>query len=62
MDDEVIEGRFDLMDERLDHYSDRLEKLEGDKARSHGHRLEWIVILLVGLEAAFEVLLYFHHG
>lgn len=62
MDDETIEGRFDLVDERLDHYVERLEKLEGDKVRSHGHRLEWIVIALVGLEAAFEVLLYFHHA
>lgn len=62
MDDETIEGRFELFDERLDHYSERLEKLEDDKARKHGHRLEWIVIALVALEAAFEVLLYFHHA
>ena len=62
MDDETIEGRFSLHDERLDHYGDRIEALEGEKQRRHGHRLEWIVIILVALEALFEVLLYFHHG
>jgi uncharacterized Rmd1/YagE family protein len=58
MDDETIEGRFELHDERLDHYGERIEKLEGAREQSHGRRLEWIVIVLVALEAIFEVLMY----
>jgi len=60
MDDDLIEQRFDLHDERLDHYGDRIEPLEGAREQKTGRRLEWIVIALVALEAAFEVLMYFH--
>ncbi|NUY33308.1 hypothetical protein F0160_22750 [Paraburkholderia sp. JPY303] len=67
MDDELVEARFDLVNERLDHLADRLDTLEDAKQAEdehekhrHGVRLEWIVIVLVALEAAFEVLLYFH--
>ncbi|CAM2142731.1 conserved protein of unknown function [Pararobbsia alpina] len=60
MDDELIEQRFELHDERLDHYSERIEALEGQRETKQGRRLEWIVIVLVALEAAFEVLMYFH--
>lgn len=60
MDDELIEHRFDLHDERLDHYKERIEALEGARDQKHGRRLEWIVIGLVALEAVFEVLMYFH--
>jgi uncharacterized Rmd1/YagE family protein len=67
MDKDTIEGRFELHDERLDHHEDRLDHhgeriddLEGEKAHKQSRRLEWIVISLVGLEAIFEVLMYFH--
>ena len=60
MDDDLIEQRFELHEERLDHYSERLEALEGARDQKHGRRLEWIVIGLVALEAAFEALMYFH--
>lgn len=60
MDDETVEGRFELHDERLDHYGERIEKLEAAREQSHGRRLEWIVIVLVALEAVFEILMYFH--
>lgn len=60
MDDELIEQRFELHDERLKHYSERLEALEDAREQKHGRRLEWIVIGLVALEAVFEVLMYFH--
>lgn len=65
MDDD----RYEFLNDRVDHcvtehdsLVDRVSALEGHKVRSHGHRLEWIVIALVALEAAFEVLLYFHHA
>lgn len=60
MDDELVEQRFDLVDDRLEHHGERIEALEGARQRSHGHKLEWIVIVLVALEAAFEILMYFH--
>jgi uncharacterized Rmd1/YagE family protein len=60
MDDDLIEQRFELHEERLDHYSDRLEALEGVRDQKHSRRLEWIVIVLVALEAMFEILMYFH--
>lgn len=60
MDDETIEGRFELHDERLDHYGERIAALEGAREQKHGRRLEWIVIVLVALEALFEILMYFH--
>lgn len=60
MDDELIEQRFELHEERLDHYSERLIELEGAREQKHGRRLEWIVIVLVALEAVFEILMYFH--
>jgi uncharacterized Rmd1/YagE family protein len=62
MDDETIEGRFALLDERLDHYAERLDAIEGDREVRKARTLEWLVIVLVALEAVFEVLTYFHHG
>jgi uncharacterized Rmd1/YagE family protein len=59
MDDDLIEGRFDLLDERLEHISQRLVAIEGDKEIRKSRALEWLVIVLVALEAAFEILLYF---
>lgn len=65
MDEEIIEGRFQLHEERLDHYGQRIESLEETKVvqneakqQRHGRALEWIVIALVALEAVFEVLMY----
>jgi uncharacterized Rmd1/YagE family protein len=60
MDDDLIEGRFDLVDERLDHITQRLDIIEGDKEVRKSRALEWLVITLVALEAAFEALMYFH--
>lgn len=60
MDDELIDQRFELHEERLDHYGNRIEQLEGARDQKHGRRLEWIVIALVALEAVFEILAYFH--
>jgi uncharacterized Rmd1/YagE family protein len=67
MDDDVIEQRFELHEERLDHYRDRIGALEeADQSRAEStaqkrsHTLEWIVIALVALEAVFEILMYFH--
>lgn len=60
MDDETIEGRFSLLDERLDHYAERLDVIEGDREVRKARALEWLVIALVALEAVFEVLMYFH--
>lgn len=67
MDDDVIEQRFELHEERLDHYRERIESLEeAEQGRANAsvqkrsHALEWIVIVLVALEAVFEILTYLH--
>jgi uncharacterized Rmd1/YagE family protein len=60
MDDELIEQRFELHDDRLDHLGERLDAIEDAREVKHGRRLEWIVIILVALEAVFEVLTYLH--
>ncbi|RKP56352.1 hypothetical protein [Pararobbsia silviterrae] len=60
MDDDLIEQRFEFHEERLDHYSERLEALEDTREVKHGRRLEWIVIVLVAIEAVVEVFTYFH--
>jgi uncharacterized Rmd1/YagE family protein len=60
MDDELIDQHFELVDDRLTHHGERLDALEGAKHQRHGRALEWIVILLVALEAVFEILMYFH--
>jgi uncharacterized Rmd1/YagE family protein len=49
-----------LIDERLDHIAQRLDIIEGDKEIRKARSLEWLVIVLVALEAAFEALMYFH--
>ncbi|MGN6410819.1 hypothetical protein [Trinickia sp.] len=58
MDDDLIEGQFDLIDDRLKYMNDRLDILEGDREVRKARALEWLVIGLVALEAVFEVLMY----
>lgn len=57
MDDETIEGRFELHDERLDHYGERIDKLEAaqadkdaDEKHAEGMRINWIVVALFAVE------------
>lgn len=52
MDDEIIEGRFELVDDRLDHYGERLDKLESDDAHADGMLINWIVVALFVAELA----------
>lgn len=52
MDDELIEQRFKLVDDRLDHYGERLDKLEGEDKHAEGMRLNWIVVALFTIELA----------
>lgn len=58
MDDDLIEGQFDLIDDRLKYMNERLDILEGDREVRKARALEWLVIGLVALEAVFEVLMY----
>lgn len=57
MDDELIEQRFVLVDDRLDHQGTRLDALEAaqaseaaDEKHAEGMRLNWIVVALFALE------------
>lgn len=70
--DEIVEGRFQLHEERLDHYGERLEKLEAahsdkeaDDKHAEGMRLNWIVVALFALElvlGAWQVLWVMRHA
>lgn len=57
MDDELIEQRFTLVDDRIDHHGTRLDALEAarssdaaDEKHAQGMRLNWIVVALFALE------------
>lgn len=57
--DEITEGRFQLLDDRLDHYGERIDKLEtaqashdADEKHEAGMRLNWIVVWLFAVELA----------
>ena len=50
--DEITEGRFALVDDRLDHYGERLDKLEAEDKHAEGMRLNWIVVALFAVELA----------
>lgn len=56
MDDELIEQRFDLVDDRFEHCERRLDALEqakGDAANAKESRRSWMVNwLMVGLFVA----------
>jgi uncharacterized Rmd1/YagE family protein len=56
MDDD----RYEFLNDRIDHHGERIDALEGTRDQRHSRRLEWIVIVLVALEAVFEILMYFH--
>ena len=68
------EARFELVEDRLDHYRDRIENLE-ELFEAHfdakqekellgltkaTHRWEVIIGILVLIETVFGVLMYFH--
>ena len=71
MDDEILEGRFALVDDRLNHYGERLELLEqarssedADEKHAEGMRLNWIVVALFAVElalGAWQVWWVMHH-
>lgn len=51
--DEISEGRFALVDDRLDHYGERIDQLEAaqsardaEEKHAEGMRLNWIVVAL----------------
>jgi uncharacterized Rmd1/YagE family protein len=50
--DDITEGRFALVDDRLDHYGERLDKLEAEEKHAEGMRLNWIVVALFAVELA----------
>ena len=65
MDEDLIEGRLELHEERLDHYGDRIEALEADDKHAEGMRINWIVVALFALElviGGFQVWWGVHHA
>jgi uncharacterized Rmd1/YagE family protein len=55
--DEIAEGRFALLESRLDFHDQRLDALEGSQAddsaaeqHAEGMRINWIVVALFAVE------------
>lgn len=66
MNDETFQARLNLIDERLDHYRDRIETIEASLSEDeivhfsqNSHKWEIIIGILVAVEAVFEILLFF---
>ena len=53
--DEITEGRFQLLEDMLEHYAERLEYLEAEDKHAEGMRLNWIVVALFVLELVVGV-------
>jgi hypothetical protein len=72
MDDETIEGRFELHEDRLDNQSNRISAIEAaihameaDEKHAEGMRLNWIVVALFVAElviGAVELWVMVRHG
>ncbi|MEB2554037.1 hypothetical protein [Burkholderia cenocepacia] len=65
MDDELIEQRFKLVGDRIDHYGERLDKLEGEDKHAEGMRLNWVVVGLFAIElmiGAWQLWWGMHHA
>jgi uncharacterized Rmd1/YagE family protein len=53
--DEETEGRLALLDDRLDHYLERLESLEQEKAEQHSRIINWAMLGLFVLEVVIGI-------
>ena len=65
MDDELIEQRFDLVDDQIDYLSARIGVLEGDDKHAEGMLINWIVVALFVAElalGAWQVLWVMRHA
>lgn len=50
--DDLTKQHFELVEDRLDHYGERLDKLEGEDKHAEGMRLNWLVVALFAVELA----------
>jgi uncharacterized Rmd1/YagE family protein len=55
MDDETIEGRFALVDDRLDHFGERIDAIEDGREAKHARVINWAMLLLFVAEVAIGV-------
>lgn len=56
MDDELIEQRFELVDDRFEHFERRLTDLEDARADRHGRRMNWAMLGLFVVEVVIGVI------
>lgn len=57
-----MSDRLEIIDERLDHYSERIDRLEDALSERKGHTLELIVIVLIVVEILEGAWMFFHHA
>ncbi|MGN6084920.1 hypothetical protein [Trinickia sp.] len=55
MDDETIEGRFALLDDRLDHFGERIDALEEGRQEKHARAINWAMLALFVVEVVIGV-------
>lgn len=55
MDDELIEGRFQLHEDLLEHYAERIEMLEDANNEDHARLINWSMLGLFVLEVVIGI-------
>lgn len=55
MDDETIEGRFALIDDRLEHFGERIDALEGGREANHARAINRAMLALFVVEVLIGV-------
>lgn len=55
MDDDVIEGRFALVDDRLDHFGERMDALEAGREAKHARAINAAMLSLFVVEVVIGI-------
>ncbi|PVX77158.1 hypothetical protein [Paraburkholderia unamae] len=55
MDDELIEGRFELHEALFEHCSQRLDALEEDREANHARVINWAMLGLFVIEVVIGI-------
>lgn len=55
MDDDVIEQRFELIDDRLSHIDERLDAMKDERESRHARTINWAMLGLFVVEVVIGV-------
>ena len=51
-----LDGRYQVVNEKLSHCLELIQMINNHLDTKQGHRLEWIIIVLIAIEIIFECL------